>query len=82
MHINILIHSSRGDSHNHVDLVGVWPTQSGWRDNASTLPLVKQDKRGENIATGMSQGFDLIPFGFSSFRTLGRVAEEVISQKF
>ena len=77
---DILLYSWRGDSHCCVDLVGVSPARSGWRDAAAALPSVEQGKRDKHSATCRSHGFDFIPFGFSTFGSFGPAAEELLSR--
>ena len=77
---DILLYSWRGDSHCCVDLVGVSPARSGWRDAASALSSVEQGKRDKHASTCRSHGFDFIPFGFSTFGSFGPEAEALLSR--
>ena len=77
---DILLYSWRGDSHCCVDLVEVSPTRGGWRDAAAALPLVEEGKRDKHSTTCWSHGFNFIPFGYSTFGSLGPAAEELLSR--
>ena len=67
--IDTLLSSWRGDSYCCVDLLGVSPARSSWRDAASGLTSIEQGKRDKHSAICRSHDFDFIPFGFSTLRS-------------
>ena len=74
---NILLYSSRGDSHFFVDLVGESLARSSWRDAPSALSSVEQGKWDKH-STICRISFDFIHFCFSTYRPFSPTVEELI----
>ena len=51
-------------THCCVDLVGMLPTQGGWRDAAYALLSVEHGKRERHACTYRSHGLNFVPLGF------------------
>ena len=79
---NILLFSWRGDRHCCVNLVGVSPARSSWRQAAQALRLVEEAKGAKHAETCLTHGFDFAPFSFSVLRSLGPAAEEILTRVF
>ena len=52
----------------------------GWQDATSALFSVEQGKSDEHSLSCISHGFDFSPFGFSTFRSFGPAAEELLDR--
>ena len=73
-----ILYSSLDDSHCCVDLVGVSPAWSNWRDIASALPFFEGSKQDKHSATWKSSVLDFISIGLSTFGSISRAAEEFV----
>ena len=61
-----------------IALVGVSPARGGWQNAASALAVVEQVQRDKHSEVFARHGFDLVPFGFSVFRSFGPAAHELL----